>query len=222
MVIEYFGLPGCGKTSLAAKTAVDIQRRIDMGLSKYKYVYTNVHINYPGIRLIEWSWIGRYDYTDACIVIDEIGLNAHSRSFDSFPRRMVEWFCTHRHDRVDLIYFAQYYNQADKVIREVTETLYYMKKSIFPHCTRIVKIPREIVIPKDTGEIKEGFRYPNIFERIFVGKWFYRKPYYQYFDSWEHCCSARKPARYTEVPGDPNPIHVKIRSFIDRIRGSKR
>lgn len=217
MITEYFGLPGCGKTSLLARIVVDTQKRIDMGLSPYKHVYTNVPISYPGVRIIEWSYIGTYDYTDCLVVIDEIGLNAHSRSYEKFPPRLIHWFCTHRHDRCDLIYFAQYYNQADKVIREVTEKLFYVKKSIIPHTTRIIKIPRTIVIPKDTGDIKEGYRLPGFFERLFVAKWFFRKPYYKYFDSWASM-SKRPPARFRQVPGDPNPAHVKIKHLLARIR----
>lgn len=213
MIVEFFGLPGVGKTTLLAKEAVDNQRMIDKGLSKYKYVYSNVFVNYPGIRLIKWEYIGLYDYTDCLILIDEVGLNAHCRSHEQFPKRIIEWFCTHRHDRVDLYFFAQYYNQADKVIREVTERLYYMRRSIIPGRTRIIKIPKTIIIPKDTGEIKEGYRMPSFIERLFVAKSFSRRRYYKYFDSWDSY-KKRAPAKFDLVEGEPNEVDVAINSYI--------
>lgn len=213
MVVEFFGFPGCGKTTHLAKTAVSTQRMIDRGLSRYKYVYTNAEIDYPGIRLIKWDYIGMYDYTDCLILIDEVGLNAHCRSYDRFPQRIVEWFCTHRHDRCDLYFYAQYYNQADKTIREVTEKLFYMRKSIIPGRTRIIKIPKTILIPKDTGDIKEGYRMPNFIERIFLAKGFSRRKYYKYFNSWSSY-TTRLPAKYIECPGDPKPIDVTIASVV--------
>lgn len=220
MVTAFFGFPGCGKTSLVAKTAVNAQRRIDQGLSCYKHVYCNVPITYPGIRLIKFEWLGMYDYSDSIILIDEIGINAHCRSYDSFPLRIVEWFALHRHYRCDVFYFGQYYNQADKTLREVTERLYYMRRSILPHFTRITKIPKRILIPKETGDIKEGYRLPNLLERLFIpgtSKFFYRKPYYQYFNSWE-VGKKLLPAKYTVLSGKACWIDQPIGKVVKSVR----
>lgn len=219
MICNFFGLPGSGKTTLAAKMAITEQRKIDMGISRYKYVYTNANINYPGLRIIKWEYIGLYDYTDCMIIIDEIGLYAHNRRHKEFPHRIVEWFCTHRHDRCDLFYFGQYYNQADKTIRDVTEKLYYMRRSIIPGITTYTLIPKTIVIPKETGDITEGYRMPGIIERIFKKKYFRRSPWYKYFNSWESPFK-RPPAVFTLVPGSPRKIDSLIASVVIPCRES--
>lgn len=218
MIINVFGLPGSGKTTLLAKIAKEQQFKIDCGMSKYEAVYTNVNVSIPGVRLIKWEYIGIYDYKNALILIDEIGLNAHSRDFSKFPKHLIEWFCTHRHEGCDLWYFSQYYNQADKVIREVTEKVYYIERcKIFRFRSKYTLIPKTIIIPKETGDITEGYRLPGFIERIWLSKRFTRKKYYSLFDSWE-CYTHRKPARYTVVPGDPSRFAMIVRKILDRLK----
>ena len=41
MLTCYFGVPGCGKTSLLTKFAIDELKRMRKGKSPYKHIYTN-------------------------------------------------------------------------------------------------------------------------------------------------------------------------------------
>ncbi len=184
MISCYFGLPGCGKTTILAKIAVQTQRQIDRGLSKYKFVYTNTEISYPGIRLIHWDAIGVYDLKSALILIDEATLYADSRRYKSFPQEKIEWFMTHRHDFCDLIYFAQFFDAVDKRMRMVTDRVFYVKKVHMTGLSTCTRIPKSIIIPEQTGEIIEGYRMPKILERLFFMKIVRRKKYYKYFNSW--------------------------------------
>lgn len=88
-----------------------------------------------------------------------------------------------------------------------------MRKSILPNITRITRIPKTIVIPKDTGDIKEGYRLPSFIERLFLTRYFYRKPWYSYFDSWD-TYKKRLPARYETVPGDPDKGDLWLNKWI--------
>lgn len=192
MISCYFGLPGCGKTTILAKLAVDEQRRIDRGISRYKYVYTNTEILYPGIRLIHWDAVGVYNFKEALILIDEATLFADSRRYKSFPQHKIEWFMIHRHEFCDLIYFAQFFDAVDKRMRMVTDRVYYVKKIPLLGLTTTMRIPKAIIIPDQTGDIVEGYRMPKLLERLFLMKVVRRKKYYRYFDSWNHY-TAYKP-----------------------------
>ena len=50
----YFGLPGCGKTTMLAKLAMD-----GLHSGRYKNVYSNVALNMPGVCIIDNSVIGQ-------------------------------------------------------------------------------------------------------------------------------------------------------------------
>ena len=44
----YFGLPGCGKTTMLTKLALDGVRS-----GRYLHVYTNVSLTVPGVTIID-------------------------------------------------------------------------------------------------------------------------------------------------------------------------
>lgn len=212
MITRYFGFPRCGKTTLLAKLAVTSQKKIDLGLSRYEYVYTNVPVNYPGIRSIKFENLGVMDYHDSVIFIDEGRLFADCRKYKTFSDDKVEYFATHGHDRVDIHIFSHDVADLDKAIRNVSENVIYVHK--FLHFfTRYIRIPRAIVFPRDSGEIVMGFRAPNFFENILCCKIFRRKPYYKYFDSW-HKYGKREPVVCTTVPGDPPPLAKAFKTYV--------
>lgn len=213
MISCYFGLPGCGKTTILAKLAVTAQRQIDRGFSRYKYVYTNVQVNYPGIRIIKWDAIGKKDLSDCLILIDEATLYADSRAYKSFPKEKIDWFCTHRHDCADLVYFAQFFDAVDKRMRMVTDKVFYCRGIPLFGLTTYIRIPKAIIIPEQTGEIVEGYRKPNFIESLFYRKTFRRKPWYKYFNSWVSY-AKRPPVHAKIVPGMPNPLDRLINMYV--------
>lgn len=183
MISGYFGLPGCGKTTILARAAVKEQKRIERGKSRYKYVYSNVPVMYPGIRTLSKSDLGVNMIEDALILVDEATLFADCRNHKSFPEELTYFFMLHRHYGCDFVYFTQFFDSVDKRMRTVTERLYYVKRGFLGRtiCTRI---PKAIIIPKDTGDIVEGYRMPNFFERLLYRRAFFRRPWYKYFDSY--------------------------------------
>lgn len=200
MVIQYFGFPRSGKTTLLTRIAIKEQRKIDQGRSNYDAVYSNVGVNYPGIRSIKWDYVGQYDYKRCLILIDEATLFADNRNFKSFEQYKTDWLMTHGHDKVDLIVFCQSSTGIDKKIRDVTERVGFVRKVL---CWSIITyLPRSIVIPEHTGEVTMGFRKPKPIELLWNVKIFYRPSWYPYFDSW-HSYVKRPAPRFDIVPGDP-------------------
>lgn len=192
----YFGVPGCGKTSLLAKHALE-------GSKKYKNVYVNVHLsNMPdNVRYIENDWIGKYDISDGLLLTDESTLFVDNRDYKSFGKDLKQFAMLHRHYGITWYLYGQSYSGLDKKLRSLignnaqSGVFYVYKPLLFGRwITKYYRVPYGIVIPdrkknkaltgNSLGEIEEGYCKPSLFNRIFC-KRFIRFPYYKYFDSWE-------------------------------------
>lgn len=204
MVSLYFGLPGCGKTTMLAKLAHDTDlliekdlKRVAKGLPRkcpYDYVYTNIElIGLKHCRKITFDMLGRYDVRNALILIDEATIEVDSRDYKKFSQASKEFILLHRHYRCDIAFFTQQWDGVDKKIRVITDRVYYLYKGVFSRLwfTRMYRVPYGIIIPdpkKDSseklGEIVQGYCKPSFFVRLF-SPWLYRPRYYKYFDSWE-------------------------------------
>ena len=212
----FFGLPGCGKTTILTSIAY---RELHNKRSKYKYVYSNVGLAIDGIIYIDNQCIGMYDIRDALILIDESTLFANSREYMSLSKNLLQYMVMHRHYNVDIIFFSQRWDSMDKNIRTITDRVYYVYKGmILGHWfSRYYKIPYGIIIPsgkkqdgEKLGDIIQGYCKPSFLTRLF-SPWIYRPKYYKYFDSWE--CPKLKPLphkyrAYTSISNDENGVDL--------------
>lgn len=210
MISGNFGLPGCGKTTQAAKKARQINRKIERDrkrvargkkrLCKYDYVLTNFECK--GCYKIDFSDIGIYNITNCAIVLDELTIDADSRDFKNFKRSSVEGFIYHRHYDNDIWWFTQQWDSIDKKIRNLTSDLWYSTKLLlfpFSEFTVARRIFRTIKINEYTGEIQYGYRFPNVFERILalfglihLKSITFRPLYYKDFDSFSRPLKLKK------------------------------
>lgn len=187
MISLYFGLPGCGKTTLLTKFALKEVKKKNIN------VYCNIDIKVNGVIRVYNHEIGKYDISYGTLLIDEGTLFSDCRNYKSFSNELVEFFLTHRHDHLNIIIFTQGWDTLDKRIRIITDRVYYVYKP-FPLgivMTRYYRIPYGIIIPdpkkedsEKLGEIIQGYCKPGFFRRLFSG-YCYRPKYYKYFDSWE-------------------------------------
>lgn len=203
----YFGLPGCGKTTMLARIALDAVKH-----RRYKFVYSNVALNIPGVTLIDNECIGKYELRDCLLLIDEATLFADSRDFKKFDKGRLEYFLEHRHRNADIILFTQQWDGVDRKIRVITDRVYYVYKGVilghwFSSCYRI---PYGIIIPdakkngsEKLGEIVQGYSKPPLLIRMFAQR-IYRPKYYPYFDSWELVELPPLPEKYNAVEGNVN------------------
>lgn len=208
----YFGLPGCGKTTMMVYKAFEAVRS-----GRYTYVYCNVHIAVPGVTYIDNECIGIYDLSDCLILIDEATLFADNRGHKDFSKGKITYFLEHRHFNADVILFTQQWDGVDKKIRVITDRVYYVYKGkILGHWfTRCYRIPYGIIIPdpkKNTseklGEIVQGYAKPNFLVRLF-SPWLYRPRYYPYFDSWEKPVFPALPEEYKPYQCEAWEVDVK-------------
>lgn len=221
----YFGLPRSGKTTFAAAIAVETQKKIDSGKSKYKSVYTNFHVNYPGIRKIDPAvHLGNFEITDSLILIDEATLILDCRDYKNFDKTLRKFFFLHGHFRLTIITFAQQFDSLDKGIRVCTDKVFYVHKGRFRRwISYAMPIPYGIIIPDPKksdgdklGEIIQGYCKPNLLLRILQPR-IRRRKYYKYFDSWEHEKLPDLPVR-TWVNPQQSSAQTPSRSPIQKLR----
>ena len=202
MVSLFFGLPGCGKTTILTYYAYKYRN-----LRKYHHVYTNVHLSIPNVTYIENDFIGVFDLSDSLILIDEATLFADSRAYKEFDKKKLQFFLLHRHYNCDIFLFTQQWDGVDRKIRVITDRVYYVYKSFLSasFMSKWYRVPYGIIIPdpkknssgEKLGDIIQGYCKPNFFQRIFCHRLIRRK-YYKYFDSWD---APQLPA----VPDDYGP-----------------
>lgn len=195
----FFGLPGCGKTTLLTVKAL---KAVKSG--RYSSIYSNVHIAVPGVTYIDNDCIGKFDLRDCLILIDEGTLFADSRGHKEFGKDKISFFLLHRHYNCDIIIFTQQWDGVDKKIRVITDRVYYVYKGFLlgKWITSYYRIPYGIIIPdpkkangEKLGDIVQGYCKPNFLIRLFCPKIF-RPRYYKYFDSWEAPALPMLPLQY--------------------------
>lgn len=195
MLICYFGVPGCGKTTLLTKFVAKELKKIRKGMSKYKEVYTNFYCK--GAKVIDFKDLDKYKIYDSLIVLDEITLDADNRKFKQFTDGTRDFFILHRHLGNDIIYATQSYDLVDLKIRALTQELWYMSKSVIPFFNKFTsakRIYREISINEHSSELIVGYRFCNLIESLFVSnyKLVFRPIYYKYFNSFDECQLASR------------------------------
>ena len=218
-VYLFFGLPGCGKTTLMSYFGCKFTKG-----KRYQNVYGNVKMKIDGYTYIDNECIGKYNLENAAILIDEATLFADSRDYKNFTKEKLQYFLEHRHFKVDIYLFTQQWDGIDRKIRVITDRVYYVYKSpIFGLLwSTYYRIPYGIIIPdankknsgEKLGEIIQGYCKPNILVRLFAPKLF-RPFYYKYFDSWERYELVDLPSSYTAYE---TPVKVKKFKFTN---GSK-
>lgn len=203
MISFFFGMPGCGKTTLLCSLIKKEDRLIEKG----KSIYTDILVNFPvkGFKhthLIDFSDLGVYDFQHCLIVIDEGSVYCDNRDWKNFGKDKIRWFMLHRHYYCDIIIASQSYSGYDSKLRSITERVYFVQKKglLGIWFTSYYRIPYGIIIPdrKDNagnkfGDIVEGYYKPPIFERIFCKRVF-RCAYFRHFDSFYQPLKLKTPS----------------------------
>ena len=180
MIKCYFGVPGCGKSTILVKEYKKNKRR-------YDHVYT-INLQIKGVEMITKEDLEKYKFKNTLILWDEITMDADNRSFKTFSNDLRDMFVLHRHFGIDIVYATQNFENVDKKVRDLTCELWYMNKSVVPFLksfTTAKRIYRQVNINEHTSELTLGYRFCNFIESIFVSnfKLCWRRRYYRYFNT---------------------------------------
>lgn len=155
----WFGIPGSGKTSMAAL--------LTMMSNKLGYkVLSNVNIK--GAFKVDSSDLGVFDMSfggdGAHVVLDEASLVFDNRNFKEFAKGDApKYFALHRHmnNRVDV--FSQGYD-IDKRIRDRASSsgLFHLRKTILPGFVSYRRISKVLFIRKEDKQMIDGFKFVGL------------------------------------------------------------
>lgn len=178
MISTYFGPPGCGKTTVSTALAVKFIKR-----KKPIPVFSNYFIE--GANFLDVNDLGSYSFPDgAQIIVDEAGID-FSNHYHS-AHKVVAFFKLHRHFRVDIHVFSQTFSDMEKRIRDLSVTLFHLKKiGPFILCRKIGKF---IHIDDEKHDIVEGYKFRSLTDFLFFMspiRIFFAPRYWKFFDSWD-------------------------------------
>lgn len=171
-VTIFFGVPGSGKTTLAAKL-------VYQNLKKGIPTFSNVDI----FGAIQYSTtdLGNYNINNADLIIDEAGIDFNNRKYKTLPQSTIEWFKYYRHHGIRNIYiFSQSYEDMDITLRRLADRLYILRRSLIPYCFATRRINVKIGIDEDTHQIIDKYFFQRLSLRLFFGP-----KYWKMFNSWD-------------------------------------
>lgn len=177
-VTMFVGLPGSGKTTIAAQLAKHCMK-------KNILVWSNVPIK--GTLQYDWfEHFGNFSMYPGLIIMDEAGITVDNRAWEkNMPKDKVEFLKLLRHYHVKLVVFSQTWNDCDLKIRSMTSKLFIVKQSLIPATTRAIPVYRSIDVDEETKDFKEIYKKDGFIFSIFSTKRVFRPLYYNMFDSWQ-------------------------------------
>lgn len=126
MITMFCGVPGSGKSTGLAWAARRATRRPGRPIylcgqkisDPHKTVYTN--FPFPGCYQLDFDTLGKCEYSDCLLIIDEAMMYMDSRDFKNFSEYLKYFFSQHRKTNVDIILASQSYDDTDKKVRNLT------------------------------------------------------------------------------------------------------
>lgn len=206
----YFGVPGSGKTTHAAKI---VYKNLKKGIP----TYSNVTIK--GAIAFDTSMIGKIMIENCDLIIDEASIEYNNRNYKALPKEQINWFKLYRHYGVRNIYiYSQSYDDMDITLRRLSDVMYLVKKSIIPGLIVTREISRKIGINQESHQIEDQYFFGFLKMSFTIGR-----KYWKMFDSWD---APVLPVRKMSVIGYPNlPVSSATLRLIPRnlrIRKRKR
>lgn len=171
----YFGVPGSGKTTVAAWLA---KKSIKKGMP----VYSNVDIkgcfkcskNDLGKVDFRYTWndkLQRFEFNEHTLYIsDEAGVEFNNRNYSkNFTEEQIDYLKHHRHYGTDMVFLSQYWNDIDVTLRRLSTRLFLLKKSLIPFFIKRKKIGKRISIDPTTKQIIDEYYFiPFIFGTRYI------------------------------------------------------
>lgn len=164
-----FAPPGTGKTTLCAHF-------VRQAIIEGKKIYSNVPIRHA--KKINLKKLGYIDISNAILIIDEGGAELGNRNWHkNLDENNIRFLKKHRHYNVDVFVFSQTWNDVDNKLRDLTTSLYMLKKSKIPFYirARCIKKTMDLI----NGQILQFFEWDpkNDFKFFTPTTWAYFNSY---------------------------------------------
>lgn len=169
----YYGVPGVGKSTYAAKIVRD-------NLKKGIKTFCNFRVK--GAYLFDvLQDFGIYDISECEVIIDEAGLSMNNRNWKSFPDTCIYAFKMYRHFDIKTIHiFSQAFDDCDITVRRLTTKTYLLTKIPFTSIICIRRIEMYNGIDEVTHKPATMYKFKIGFPKLVWGR-----RYWKYFNSFE-------------------------------------
>lgn len=171
------GMPGTGKTTLCAYIS-------SLCLKADKRVFCNVPI--LGTTPFTKDEFGKFDMSDAWIIIDEGSLFYDNRSFEkNFNDESLSYLKLLRHRNNHVLILSQSIDVDVKWVRMSNKIFQLTKPSLLNMFTTVTPIHRELDINELTHKFEDFYYKPKGIVKFFKSVHLYRPFYYKFFDSYD-------------------------------------
>lgn len=170
IISVYFGVPGSGKTTMAAYLSKKDNKR-------KRKVYSNVPIT-GTYKLDCKKDLGKYMIVDASIIIDEAGIEYNNRKYKELDQEAIKFFKYHRHYETSIDVFSQSHEDMDITIRRLAQKYFLVRKSLIPYFIVCKSIGRKVGIDETTKQLTDQF-----FFKPFGSKWIFSPPLWKLFNT---------------------------------------
>lgn len=173
----YFGVPGSGKTTLAAHIARKYM--------KYYQVFSNVPIK--GTYQYDVSDLGHVQIENCILLLDEASIDYNNRNwkYGKMDQDAIKFWKLHRHYGVAAFLFSQSWNDCDATLRRLAFQYKLVRKSLLPFFITVVRIKRKISIDEHTHEPCDDYSFDHPVFRIFTNKRYFMPKVWKMFNSWD-------------------------------------
>lgn len=223
MIRLFFGSPGCGKTTTAV-------HNIKLWQTDKQHPYSAFYTNFDCSLSKEISLENLGEWTlppGSHLTVDESGIEFNNRKYKSMPQTLIAWFKLHRHYRVDVDFYSQSWEDTDITILRLADEYWHVRRlGIFTLCRKVRKF---VTIKKDDYQIVSGYEYVPIWRRFLpfpfhVRSWYvyWRRPYYNYFNSWTTPDTPVMHDEYQPFAHSPPSWRHPIRRLIWQIKQGRK
>lgn len=148
MVEGFTGLPGSGKTYYLAKVGLE-------AIKKGRPVWANFTLEGANHfhKLNE-----TFNVREGVILVDEINLVCPSRWWNKFPPELAYYWSQTRKMKLDIYWSAQHVDRVDKIIREISNFVWIMRKFPFGWFRASCFVPEHIAKEKKQAITSKFFR----------------------------------------------------------------
>lgn len=168
----YFGVPGSGKTTHAARV---VYKNLKKGIPTFSNVDIRGAIVYSAN-----DDLGQYQIENADLIIDEAGIEFNNRATKTFPKHLIQWFKLYRHYGIRNLYvYSQSYEDMDITLRRLCDQIFVVRKSLIPFLFVTKRIKVKIGIDDESHQIIDQYFFQPLGFRHFFGP-----AYWNMFDSW--------------------------------------
>jgi len=197
-IILYFANIGTGKTTYLSKLAIQEQKLIAKGKSKYTHIVSNAIISgvtyIPDIRKL----LKKGAMSKTLILVDEGSIVYNNRQMN-LSELEIQYFKLIRHYSSTCIVLSQSYNDIDVTLRRLYTEVYLMR--YLPFFTLIQPITKKVGIDEVSKQIIDEY----MFKWFFSWRLFLRPLYFKYFNSWW-------------IPEDVDIIDFELEEFKNKLQ----